>query len=74
MDAVIADHCPMNRFDLVSYQGRSCLLVGFTPMSVSPERVVLVDTLTGGTVTALPWEVQAYRGVPERKPQTAEAA
>ena len=74
MDAVIADHCRMNLFDLVAYRGRCCLLVGFTPMSVSPERVVLVDTLTGERVTALPREVQTWRGIPERLRQTAEAA
>lgn len=69
MDAVIADHCRINLFDLVAYQGRCCLLVGFTPMSVAPEQVVLADTLTGETVTVLPCEVQACPGVPERTPQ-----
>jgi hypothetical protein len=74
MDAVIADHCRMNLFDLVAYRGRCCLLVGFTPFSVTPERAVLVDTLTGERVTVSPSEVQAWRGMPERLRQTAEAA
>ena len=74
MDALVADHYRMNRFDLVSYQGRCCLLVGFTPLSVTPARVVLADTLTGQRITVSPSEVQAWRGMPERLRQTAEAA
>ena len=44
--------------DLVEYRGRCCLVLGFTPMSVAPERVFLVDTQSGKTLTASPYELR----------------
>ena len=47
-----------NVHDLVEYRGRRCLVLGVTPMSVTPERVFLVDTQFGMTLTAFPYELR----------------
>ena len=43
----------MRKGDIVTYQGRRCVLEGFTPMSVQPPEVFLRDLATGERVHIL---------------------
>ncbi len=66
MTRSVDDHCSTKLHDLVTYRGGCYFLRGFTPMSVTPERVSLLDALTGETVMALVDAVQPTRHAEER--------
>ena len=65
MDSFRDYYVSLRLHDLVGYRGRSYRVIGFSPVSVAPERVWLLDAVTGERVNALARELHP---VPEPLP------